>query len=77
MANRNNVHIVQRDSGWGTLREGGRRATQVFDTQAQAIRAGRQMAREGQGEILIHGRDGRIRARDSHGSDPCPPRDGK
>lgn len=77
MANRNNVHIVQRDNGWGTLREGGHRATQVFDAQAQAIQAGRKMARQGQGELLIHGEDGRIRARDSHGSDPCPPRDRK
>ena len=55
MANRKNVHVVQRDSGWGALREGARRATQVFDTQAQAIQAGRQMARQGQGELLIHG----------------------
>ncbi|MBK6973133.1 MAG: DUF2188 domain-containing protein [Sterolibacteriaceae bacterium] len=77
MANRNNVHIVQRDNGWGTLREGGQRATQVFDTQAQAVQAGRQMARQGQSEILIHGQDGRIRARDSYGNDPCPPRDRK
>lgn len=73
MANRKNVHIVQRDNGWGTLREGGQRATQVYDTQAQAIQAGRQMARQGQGELLIHGENGRIRARDSYGNDPCPP----
>lgn len=77
MANRNNVHIVQRDSGWGALREGAQRATRVFDTQAQAIRAGRQMARQGQGELLVHGQDGRIRARDSHGGDPFPPIDRK
>ena len=77
MANRNNVHIVQRDKGWGTLREGGQRATEVFDTQEQAIRAGRQMARQGQGELLIHGEDGRIRARDSYGNDPSPPKDKK
>ncbi len=77
MANRKNVHIVQRDNGWGTLREGGQRATQVYDTQAQAIQAGRQMARQGQGELLIHGQDGRIRARDSYGNDPCPPKDSK
>ena len=74
MANRKNVHIVQRDNGWGTLREGGQRATQVYDTQSQAIQAGRQMAREGQGELLIHGENGRIRARDSYGNDPCPRR---
>jgi len=77
MADRKNVHIVQRDNGWGTLREGGQRATEVFETQAQAIQAGRQMARESQGEVLIHGQDGRIRGRDSYGNDPCPPKDSK
>lgn len=77
MANRKNVHIVQRDNGWGALREGGQRATQVHDTQAEAIQAGRQMARQGQGELLIHGQDGRIRARGSYGNDPCPPKDSK
>jgi hypothetical protein len=49
----------------------------VHDTQAEAIQAGRQMARQGQGELLIHGQDGRIRARDSYGNDPCPPKDSK
>ncbi len=70
MANRNNVHIVSRPNGWGTLREGGQRASQVYGTQAQAIQAGRQMARQGQGELLIHGESGRIRARDSYGNNP-------
>ncbi|MNL59924.1 hypothetical protein D3C87_1836920 [compost metagenome] len=77
MANRNNVHIVRRADQWGTLREGGQRATQVFDTQQQAIDAGRLMAKQSQGELLIHGENGRIRARDSYGNDPCPPKDAK
>lgn len=77
MANRKNVHVVQRGDQWGTLREGGQRASQVFDTQSQAIQSGRQMARQGQGELLIHGQDGRFRARDSYGNDPCPPKDSK
>jgi hypothetical protein len=77
MSNPNNIHIVQRENGWGTLREGGERASQIFETQAEAIDAGREMARQGQGELLIHGQDGRIRARDSHGHDPCPPKDRK
>ena len=77
MANRKNVHVVQRGDQWGTLREGGQRASQVFDTQALAIQAGRQLARQGQGELLIHGQDGRIRARYSYGNDPCPPKDFK
>lgn len=77
MANRQNIHVVQRGVSWGTLREGGQRASQVYGTQAQAIQAGRQMARQGQGELLIHGRDGQIRACDTYGNDPCPPKDGK
>lgn len=77
MANRSNVHVVPRGGKWGTLREGGQRATQVFDTQQQAIDAGRNMAKQGKGELLVHGQNGRIRARDSYGNDPCPPKDAK
>lgn len=77
MANRNNVHVVQRGNQWGTLREGGERASSLYDTQAEAIAAGREMARDGRGELLIHGRDNLIRARDSYGNDPCPPKDKK
>ncbi|MCV2219831.1 DUF2188 domain-containing protein [Thauera sp. Sel9] len=75
MANPNNVYIVQRGDQWGTLREGGERVSSLYDTQAAAIEAGREMARQGQGELLIQGRDGQIRARDSYGNDPCPPKD--
>lgn len=77
MANRNNIHIVQRGDQWGALREGGERVSSLHDTQAEAIDTGREMARQGQGELLIHGRDGQIRARDSYGHDPCPPKDEK
>lgn len=77
MANPKNVHVVKRGDQWGTLREGGQRVSSQHDTQAEAIKAGRDMAREGKGELLIHGRDNQIRARDSYGNDPCPPKDKK
>lgn len=77
MANPKNVHVVKRGDQWGTLREGGERASSLHDTQAEAVKAGRDMAREGKGELLIHGRDNQIRARDSYGNDPCPPKDKK
>jgi hypothetical protein len=54
MAHPKNVHVVQRDGGWGTLREGGQRATRVYDTQVQAIQAGRQMARQGRDREADH-----------------------
>lgn len=46
----------------------------MHGTQAAAINKGRQVARNQQSELLIHGRNGRIRARDSYGNDPYPPR---
>ncbi len=77
MANPKNIHVVKRGDQWGTLREGGQRVSSRYDTQAEAIKAGRDMAREEKGELLIHGRDNQIRARDSYGNDPCPPKDKK
>lgn len=69
-----NQHIVPHKGGWAVRGAGNSRATSVHDTQREAISQGRGIARNQQSELLIHGRDGRIRARDSHGNDPCPPK---
>ena len=62
------------DDDWAVRGEGNERATSVHDTQQEAIDAGREIA-ENQGiELLIHGRDGQIRERNSYGNDPFPPR---
>ncbi|OJY95523.1 MAG: hypothetical protein BGP25_06445 [Lysobacterales bacterium 63-13] len=69
-----NVHIVPHSDGWAVKIEGNDRATSVHDTQEQAIESGRDRARRDESEILIHGENGRIRERDSYGSDPFPPK---
>jgi hypothetical protein len=75
MPRKGNQHIVPHDSGWAVRGEGNSRATSVHRTQRDAIEAGREVARNQGGELLIHGRDGRIRERDSVGNnDPFPPR---
>ena len=74
MANPKNVHVVQRGNQWGALREEASRTSSNHNTQAQAIQAGRSMARQQHGELVIHGGNGRIRARDSYGNDPFPPK---
>ena len=73
MAKRNQ-HVVPHQSGWAVRREGSARVTSVHRTQADATAAARQIARNQQVELMVHGRDGRIRTRDSHGGDPFPPR---
>jgi hypothetical protein len=46
------------------------RQRDTFGTRDEAIQRGWQLAKEENGELVIHGRDGRIREKDSHGSDP-------
>lgn len=68
-------HVVRHDGGWAVKGSGNAKATAVFRTQSEAIDAGRQIAQNQRSELLVHGRDGRIRSKDSFGSDPLPPRD--
>ena len=42
--------------------------------QRIAIAIGRLIARANRSELIVQGENGRIRARDSHGADPCPPK---
>lgn len=67
-------HVVPYPEGWAVKPEGGQRASSIHRTQAEAIARGREIAQNQKTELFIHGRDGRIRARDSHGADPFPPR---
>lgn len=67
------IHVMPSDDGWDVKEEGSGRATH-FDTQIDALRAGREMARHNRSEHIVHGRDGRVRQQDSYSRDPFPPR---
>ena len=67
-------HVVPGISGWSVKKAGSSRATSVHATQAEAIAAATQIARNQKTELYIHGRDGRIRERNSYGNDPHPPK---
>ena len=75
MPKKKDVHIVPHENGWAAQREGSSRASSVHRTQAEAIRQGREMAKQDRVELVAHGRDGRIRDSDSYGNDPNPPKD--
>ena len=70
----NNQHVVPRPKGWAVKAETNQRATSVHRTQREAIDAARRVAVNNRSEVIIHGRDGRIRERNSYGNDPFPPR---
>lgn len=74
---KNGQHIVPYGDDWAVRRAGSERVTSVHSTQADAYNAGRDIARNQSSEVFLHGRDGRIRDRESFGHDPNPPKDQK
>jgi hypothetical protein len=72
-----NQHVVKTDDGWGVKGAGNGRFTSVHETQQQAIKAAIPIAKNQKSEVVIHGRDGKVRDSDSYGNDPCPPKDKK
>jgi Uncharacterized protein conserved in bacteria (DUF2188) len=62
------VHVVPAGDEWAVEIDGEQRNT--FKTQNEAITRGGQLAGEEGGELVIHGQDGQIREKDSHGNDP-------
>ena len=72
--NGENLHVVPRIDGWVVRSERSSRATSIHGSQREAIDAARKLAKKTATQLVIHGRDGRIRERDSYASDPLPPR---
>ena len=70
-------HVVPYNNDWAVRGAGNSRVTSIHDTQSEAINSARSIAINQGSEVVIHGTDGRIRDKDSHGKDPCPPRDRK
>ncbi len=66
-----NIHVVPTQrNGWAVEVEGTAGPAALYPTQEEAITAGTEKAKQGKVELLIHGRDGQIRARNSFGHDP-------
>lgn len=71
----NNQHVTPHKSGgWQVKGQNNSKATLRTETQKEAIERAREIARNQESELFIHGRNGRIRERDSYGNDPFPPK---
>lgn len=69
MANKNQ-HVVPLGGGWAVKAEDARRITVITTKQSEAISYARNIAKSKKSELIVHGRDGRIRERNSYGNDP-------
>lgn len=70
-----NQHVTPHpDGGWQVKGAGNSRATVRTNTQTDAIRIARTISQNQGSELFIHRPNGQIRAKDSHGNDPYPPK---
>jgi hypothetical protein len=69
-------HVVPNPKGgWDVKRGGAQRASSHHNTKRQAVDHGREISRNQGTEFRIHNKNGRLAQSDSHGNDPCPPKD--
>ncbi len=69
------VNVVRHGDDWVVRRDGGQRASRIFDTQREAIDYGRPIARRDETELRIQDVNARWRDSDSYCPDPAPPID--
>ena len=67
-------HVVPSGGKWSVRKAGASRASGTFDTQKEAVKKATDIARNQKTEVYVHGKDGRIRERNSYGNDPHPPK---
>ena len=66
MSNDNDRYVTEHDDGWAVVKAEHERASAVFPTQEEAIDRAREIIRNaGGGELVVRGRDGKIRLKDT------------
>lgn len=69
-----NQHVVPSNGKWAVKGANNSKATKILKTQSEAIIEARKIAKNQKSELIIHRPNGQIRAKDSHGNDPYPPK---
>ena len=66
--------VVPSDGDWAIKKDHAERATKIFDNQKETIEVAIKIAKNQKTELLIHGKDGKIRVKNSYCMDAFPPR---
>ncbi len=65
---------MRNDGQWAVKRSGATKAASLHPTQDEAWKEARRLARGAGSEAFLKGTNGKIRARNSYGNDPYPPK---
>lgn len=70
-----NQHVTPHPlGGWQVKGAGNSKATVRTSTQKEAAKIAREISKNQHSELIIHGVNGQIRAKDSYGNDAYPPK---
>lgn len=73
MTTKKNYWTSKRSDGkWAVKKSGSTKASSLHNTQENAWKETRRLARGVGSEAILKGKDGKIRARNSYGNDPYP-----
>ena len=72
---RKRYHVTpHKDGGWQVKRRRAERADSIHRLKSEAVGRGRELAgSQSEGQLFIHGRDGKIQTEHTYGNDPYPP----
>ncbi len=76
MAKQKTHHVVPNNErgGWDIKKGGASRASAHAKLKQDAEDIARGISKNQNSELYIHGKDGKIQRKDSHGNDPYPPK---
>lgn len=70
MANQHHVLYDEDKGDWYTQKDGATRASARASTKGEMEKIAREISKNQNTELVIHGKDGKIQRKDSHGNDP-------
>ncbi len=68
--NKKSIHVLPNQGNWSVQTGGSKKAYRITSTQKEAIDIAKQVAKNNKSELLIHGKNGQIREKNSYGNDP-------
>lgn len=69
-----NQHVVKHGNKWAVRGAGNSKNTKVVSTQKEAINVAKEICKNQKSELIIHGKNGKIREKNSYGNDSHPPK---